>query len=186
MPLNVSYLADRGGPDAEKRGIKTRIKCSECPHLRFLPVTDDAIRWHLIPSCIHKDTNINSLRGSLRGGRNATTSTFSRRDDRAVTTRFEGSPQQGRISAGAVFVAARGVGVKRQSGRPSPGMATDLGAASAGPILAARRSSLAAPEAGRATPPEPARGGRGTTVGGFSGARRTRWVAGGEPGATGL
>ena len=47
MPLNVSYLADRGGPDAEKRGIKTRIKCSECPHQRFLPVTDDAIRWHL-------------------------------------------------------------------------------------------------------------------------------------------
>ncbi len=26
---------------------KPRIKCSECPHQRFLPVTDDAIRWHL-------------------------------------------------------------------------------------------------------------------------------------------
>ena len=31
------------------RGIceKPRIKCSECPHQRFLPVTDDVIRWHL-------------------------------------------------------------------------------------------------------------------------------------------
>ena len=27
---------------------KPRIKCSECPHQRFLPVTDDAIRWHLM------------------------------------------------------------------------------------------------------------------------------------------
>jgi len=26
---------------------KPRIKCSECPHQRFLPVTDDAIQWHL-------------------------------------------------------------------------------------------------------------------------------------------
>ena len=26
---------------------KPKIKCSECPHQRFLPVTDDAIRWHL-------------------------------------------------------------------------------------------------------------------------------------------
>jgi superfamily II DNA or RNA helicase/very-short-patch-repair endonuclease len=26
---------------------KPRIKCSECPHQRFLPVTDDVIRWHL-------------------------------------------------------------------------------------------------------------------------------------------
>jgi superfamily II DNA or RNA helicase/very-short-patch-repair endonuclease len=31
------------------RGIceKPRIKCSECPHQRFLPVTDAVIRWHL-------------------------------------------------------------------------------------------------------------------------------------------
>ena len=31
------------------RGIceKPRIKCSECRHQRFLPVTDEAIRWHL-------------------------------------------------------------------------------------------------------------------------------------------
>ena len=31
------------------RGVceKPRIKCSECPHQRFLPVTDEAIRWHL-------------------------------------------------------------------------------------------------------------------------------------------
>ena len=31
------------------RGIceKPRIKCSECPHQHFLPVTDDVIRWHL-------------------------------------------------------------------------------------------------------------------------------------------
>lgn len=31
------------------RGIceKPKIKCSECPHRRFLPVTDDIIRWHL-------------------------------------------------------------------------------------------------------------------------------------------
>jgi len=31
------------------RGIceKPRIKCSECPHQRFLPVTEDVIRWHL-------------------------------------------------------------------------------------------------------------------------------------------
>jgi hypothetical protein len=31
------------------RGIceKPRIKCTECPHQRFLPVTDEAIRWHL-------------------------------------------------------------------------------------------------------------------------------------------
>src|SRR5579871_6320169 len=30
------------------RGIceKPRIKCSECPHQRFLPVTDEVIRWH--------------------------------------------------------------------------------------------------------------------------------------------
>src|SRR6201998_48689 len=26
---------------------KPRIKCSDCPHQRFLPVTDDVIRWHL-------------------------------------------------------------------------------------------------------------------------------------------
>jgi len=26
---------------------KPRIKCSECPHQRFLPLTDDAIGWHL-------------------------------------------------------------------------------------------------------------------------------------------
>jgi len=31
------------------RGIceKPRIKCVDCPHQRFLPVTDDVIRWHL-------------------------------------------------------------------------------------------------------------------------------------------
>jgi superfamily II DNA or RNA helicase len=31
------------------RGIceKPRIKCAECPHRRFLPLTDDVIRWHL-------------------------------------------------------------------------------------------------------------------------------------------
>jgi superfamily II DNA or RNA helicase/very-short-patch-repair endonuclease len=31
------------------RGIceKPRVKCAECPHRRFLPVTDDVIRWHL-------------------------------------------------------------------------------------------------------------------------------------------
>jgi hypothetical protein len=26
---------------------KPKIKCSECPHQRFLPVTDDVTRWHL-------------------------------------------------------------------------------------------------------------------------------------------
>jgi superfamily II DNA or RNA helicase/very-short-patch-repair endonuclease len=26
---------------------KPRIKCSECPHQRFLPVSDEVIRWHL-------------------------------------------------------------------------------------------------------------------------------------------
>ncbi len=26
---------------------KPRIKCSDCPHQRFLPVTDEVIRWHL-------------------------------------------------------------------------------------------------------------------------------------------
>src|SRR5919106_6742510 len=31
------------------RGIceKPRIKCTDCPNRRFLPVTDDVIRWHL-------------------------------------------------------------------------------------------------------------------------------------------
>jgi superfamily II DNA or RNA helicase/very-short-patch-repair endonuclease len=31
------------------RGIceKPRIKCADCPHQRFLPVTNDVIRWHL-------------------------------------------------------------------------------------------------------------------------------------------
>lgn len=31
------------------RGVceKPRIKCSDCPHQRFLPVTDEIIRWHL-------------------------------------------------------------------------------------------------------------------------------------------
>ena len=31
------------------RGIceKPRIKCADCPHRRFLNVTDDVIRWHL-------------------------------------------------------------------------------------------------------------------------------------------
>ncbi|HEU5274670.1 MAG TPA: restriction endonuclease subunit R, partial [Xanthobacteraceae bacterium] len=31
------------------RGVceKPRIKCSDCPHQRFLPISDDAIRWHL-------------------------------------------------------------------------------------------------------------------------------------------
>jgi hypothetical protein len=26
---------------------KPKVKCAECPHRRFLPVTDDVIRWHL-------------------------------------------------------------------------------------------------------------------------------------------
>ena len=26
---------------------KPRVKCAECPNRRFLPVTDDVIRWHL-------------------------------------------------------------------------------------------------------------------------------------------
>ena len=26
---------------------KPRIKCTACPHQRFLPVTDDAVHWHL-------------------------------------------------------------------------------------------------------------------------------------------
>ncbi len=26
---------------------KPRVKCAECPHRRFLPVTDEVIRWHL-------------------------------------------------------------------------------------------------------------------------------------------
>ena len=31
------------------RGVceKPKIKCAECPHRRFLPVTDEVIRWHL-------------------------------------------------------------------------------------------------------------------------------------------
>ena len=31
------------------RGIckKPRIRCAECPHRRFLSVTEDVIRWHL-------------------------------------------------------------------------------------------------------------------------------------------
>src|ERR1700741_1107457 len=31
------------------RGIceKPRIKCTDCPNRRFLPVTDEGIRWHL-------------------------------------------------------------------------------------------------------------------------------------------
>jgi superfamily II DNA or RNA helicase/very-short-patch-repair endonuclease len=31
------------------RGIceKPRVKCAECPHRRFLPLTDDVVRWHL-------------------------------------------------------------------------------------------------------------------------------------------
>ena len=31
------------------RGIceKPRIKCGDCPHRRFLPLTDDVVRWHL-------------------------------------------------------------------------------------------------------------------------------------------
>jgi len=31
------------------RGVceKPRIKCAECPHRRFLPLTDDVVRWHL-------------------------------------------------------------------------------------------------------------------------------------------
>jgi len=27
---------------------KPRIKCGDCPHQRFLSVTDDTIRWHLL------------------------------------------------------------------------------------------------------------------------------------------
>jgi hypothetical protein len=27
--------------------ISARAKCAECDHRRFLPVTDDIIRWHL-------------------------------------------------------------------------------------------------------------------------------------------
>jgi hypothetical protein len=32
------------------RGIceKPKIKCIDCPHRRFLPVTDEVIRWHLL------------------------------------------------------------------------------------------------------------------------------------------
>lgn len=31
------------------RGVceKPRVKCTECPHRRFLPITDEVIRWHL-------------------------------------------------------------------------------------------------------------------------------------------
>src|SRR5438270_7950533 len=32
------------------RGVceKPRIKCMDCPNRRFLPVTDEVIRWHLL------------------------------------------------------------------------------------------------------------------------------------------
>src|SRR5437660_12912033 len=31
------------------RGIceKPRIKCADCPHQKFLPISDEVIRWHL-------------------------------------------------------------------------------------------------------------------------------------------
>src|SRR3989337_2698129 len=31
------------------RGLcdKRAVKCAECPHRRFLPITDDVVRWHL-------------------------------------------------------------------------------------------------------------------------------------------
>ena len=37
------------------RGVceKPKIKCSECPHQRFLPVTDEVIRWHLSGQDVH-------------------------------------------------------------------------------------------------------------------------------------
>ena len=39
------------------RGIceKPRIKCAQCPHRRFLPVTDDIIRWHLSGEDAHRE-----------------------------------------------------------------------------------------------------------------------------------
>ncbi len=39
------------------RGIceKPKIKCAECQHRRFLPVTDDVIRWHLSGEDEHRE-----------------------------------------------------------------------------------------------------------------------------------
>ena len=47
------------------RGIceKPRIKCAECPNRRFLPVTDDVIRWHLSG---HDAEGSRSSRASIR------------------------------------------------------------------------------------------------------------------------
>src|ERR1700730_15565929 len=40
------------------RGIceKPRVKCAECAHRRFLPVTDEVIRWHLSGSDANGET----------------------------------------------------------------------------------------------------------------------------------
>jgi len=84
------------------------------------------------------------------------------------------------------FVVARGAGVKCQPGCPSLGVAADCSAASAGPVLAARGSSVAASWAGRPTPSEPDPWRRSAAVGRFSGARRAGWIAGGQPCPTGL
>jgi len=47
------------------RGVceKPRIKCAECPNRRFLPVTDDVIRWHL--SGCDPEGNASSLASTL-------------------------------------------------------------------------------------------------------------------------
>lgn len=52
LPASIRESEDRQGRICTRlrvRGIceKPRIKCAECPNRRFLPVTDDVIRWHL-------------------------------------------------------------------------------------------------------------------------------------------
>ena len=37
----------RRQPHKEPRITNSRVKCPACPHRRFLPVTDEVIRWHL-------------------------------------------------------------------------------------------------------------------------------------------
>ena len=50
------------------RGIceKPRIKCGDCPHRAFLPVTDEVIRWHLsgkdARSCIRHPESVAKLK----------------------------------------------------------------------------------------------------------------------------
>jgi DNA-directed RNA polymerase subunit RPC12/RpoP len=70
---------------------KPRIKCPQCPHRRFFPVTDDVIRWHLCGQDDNSrdfamsDLNIKSVARDQRNTGQSLSATFQGDVDSAKT-----------------------------------------------------------------------------------------------------